>query len=72
VLKIGGFLPKDYISNTAQRLDLYQRLYAVDNEAMLPVQAEIMDRFGALPEAVEATATGRATDPRPSAPTGED
>jgi transcription-repair coupling factor (superfamily II helicase) len=54
VLKIGGFLPKDYIPNTVQRLDLYQRLYAVDNEAMLAeLQAEIMDRFGALPEAVE-------------------
>ncbi len=54
VLKIGGFLPKDYIPNTAQRLDLYQRLYAVDDEAMLAeVQAEMIDRFGALPEAVE-------------------
>jgi transcription-repair coupling factor (superfamily II helicase) len=54
VLKIGGFLPKDYIPNTAQRLDLYQRLYAVDSEPMLAeLQAEIIDRFGALPEAVE-------------------
>jgi transcription-repair coupling factor (superfamily II helicase) len=54
VLKIGGFLPKDYIPNTAQRLDLYQRLYAIDNTAMLTeLQAEISDRFGALPEAVE-------------------
>jgi transcription-repair coupling factor (superfamily II helicase) len=54
VLKIGGFLPKDYIPNTAQRLDLYQRLYAVDNEAMLAeLQAELIDRFGVLPEAVE-------------------
>jgi transcription-repair coupling factor (superfamily II helicase) len=54
VLKIGGFLPKDYIPNTSQRLDLYQRLYAVTDEAMLAeLQAEIIDRFGALPEAVE-------------------
>jgi transcription-repair coupling factor (superfamily II helicase) len=54
VLKIGGFLPKDYIPNTAQRLDLYQRLYAVDDTAMLTeLQAEIVDRFGPLPEAVE-------------------
>jgi transcription-repair coupling factor (superfamily II helicase) len=54
VLKIGGFLPKDYIPNTSQRLDLYQRLYAVDSESMLAeLQAEIIDRFGALPEAVE-------------------
>ena len=54
VLKIGGFLPKDYIPNTSQRLDLYQRLYAVGNDSMLAeLQAEIIDRFGALPEAVE-------------------
>jgi transcription-repair coupling factor (superfamily II helicase) len=54
VLKIGGFLPKDYIPNTAQRLDLYQRLYAVSDEGMLAeLQAEMIDRFGALPEAVE-------------------
>jgi transcription-repair coupling factor (superfamily II helicase) len=54
VLKIGGFIPKDYIPHTAQRLDLYQQLYAVDNAAMLAeLQAEIIDRFGAMPEAVE-------------------
>jgi transcription-repair coupling factor (superfamily II helicase) len=54
VLKIGGFIPKDYIPHTSQRLDLYQRLYAVDHEAALAeLQAEIIDRFGALPEAVE-------------------
>jgi transcription-repair coupling factor (superfamily II helicase) len=54
VLKIGGFLPKDYIPDTAQRLDLYQRLYAVDDETTLAeLQAETVDRFGTLPEAVE-------------------
>jgi transcription-repair coupling factor (superfamily II helicase) len=54
VLKIGGFIPKDYIPHTSQRLDLYQRLYAVDNEdALAELRAEILDRFGALPEAVE-------------------
>jgi transcription-repair coupling factor (superfamily II helicase) len=54
VLKIGGFIPKDYIPHTSQRLDLYQRLYAVNHEAALAeLQAEIIDRFGALPEAVE-------------------
>jgi transcription-repair coupling factor (superfamily II helicase) len=54
VLKIGGFLPKDYIPQTAQRLDLYQRLYAVDDdETLAELRAELIDRFGALPEAVE-------------------
>jgi transcription-repair coupling factor (superfamily II helicase) len=54
VLKIGGYIPKDYIPHTSQRLDLYQRLYAVDHEeALAELRAEIIDRFGALPEAVE-------------------
>jgi transcription-repair coupling factor (superfamily II helicase) len=54
VLKIGGFIPKDYIPHTAQRLDIYQRLYALENEEMLgELQAEITDRFGAPPEPVE-------------------
>jgi transcription-repair coupling factor (superfamily II helicase) len=54
VLKIGGFIPKDYIPQTSQRLDLYQRLYAVDNEETLAeLRAELIDRFGAMPEAAE-------------------
>jgi len=54
VLKIGGFIPKDYIPHTPQRLDIYQRLYAVDSEAMLAeLRAEIEDRYGTPPEAVE-------------------
>jgi transcription-repair coupling factor (superfamily II helicase) len=54
VLKIGGFLPKDYIPNTSQRLDLYQRLYAIDSEDTLAeLQVELVDRFGALPESVQ-------------------
>jgi transcription-repair coupling factor (superfamily II helicase) len=54
VLKIGGFIPKDYIPHTSQRLDLYQRLYAVDDEETLAeLCAEISDRFGPLPEPVE-------------------
>ena len=54
VLKIGGFLPKDYIPNTSQRLDLYQRLYAIDHEDTLAeLRAELRDRFGSMPEAVE-------------------
>ncbi len=54
VLKIGGFIPKDYIPHTPQRLDVYQRLYAVENEEMLAeLREEITDRYGTPPEAVE-------------------
>jgi transcription-repair coupling factor (superfamily II helicase) len=54
VLKIGGFIPKDYIPHTPQRLDIYQRLYTVEHAEMLTeLRAEITDRYGAPPEAVE-------------------
>ncbi|MBI3327942.1 MAG: transcription-repair coupling factor [Nitrospinae bacterium] len=54
VLKIGGFIPKDYIPHTPQRLDAYQRLYAVETEEMLAeVRDDLTDRYGAPPEAVE-------------------
>jgi transcription-repair coupling factor (superfamily II helicase) len=53
VLKIGGFIPKEYIPHTPQRLDMYQRLYAVQREEMLAeLQVEIADRYGTPPEAV--------------------
>jgi transcription-repair coupling factor (superfamily II helicase) len=54
VLRIGGFIPKEYIPHTPQRLDIYQRLYAVASEAELAeLRAEIVDRYGTPPEAVE-------------------
>jgi transcription-repair coupling factor (superfamily II helicase) len=54
VLKIGGFIPKDYIPHTPQRLDIYQRLYTIENAEMLTeLRAEITDRYGAPPEAAE-------------------
>jgi transcription-repair coupling factor (superfamily II helicase) len=54
VLKIGGSIPKEYISHTPQRLDVYQRLYAVETAEMLAeLRIEISDRYGTPPEAVE-------------------
>jgi transcription-repair coupling factor (superfamily II helicase) len=54
VLKIGGFIPKEYIPHTPHRLDIYQRLYAVEHEGMLAeLRDEISDRYGAPPEPVE-------------------
>ncbi|MBI3330200.1 MAG: transcription-repair coupling factor [Nitrospinae bacterium] len=54
VLKIGGFIPKSYIPHTPQRLDAYQRLYAIETEEMLAeLRDELTDRYGTPPEAVE-------------------
>src|ERR671937_634259 len=44
VLKIGGFIPKDYIPHTPQRLDIYQRLYTLENaEILTELRAAIPD-----------------------------
>lgn len=44
-------LPDEYISNTEERLLLYQKLAEIDNEKNLEkFEAELIDRFGTLPE----------------------
>ncbi|MCJ8152544.1 transcription-repair coupling factor [Chryseobacterium sp. SSA4.19] len=44
-------LPDEYISNTEERLLLYQKLADIDNEKSLEqFEAELTDRFGPLPE----------------------
>lgn len=44
-------LPDEYISNTEERLLLYQKLADIDNEKSLEqFEAELIDRFGPLPE----------------------
>ncbi len=42
--------PNDYIENTEERLNLYKRLDAIDNEqVLLAFEQELKDRFGTLP-----------------------
>jgi transcription-repair coupling factor (superfamily II helicase) len=44
-------LPDEYISNTEERLLLYQKLADIDNEKSLEqFEAELIDRFGPLPK----------------------
>ncbi len=44
-------LPDEYISNTEERLLLYQKLAEIDNEKTLEkFESELIDRFGKLPE----------------------
>ncbi|MDX2090014.1 MAG: transcription-repair coupling factor [Kofleriaceae bacterium] len=45
-----GFIPDDYVPDPGQRLELYKRLSAVENDDELrDVMAEISDRYGPVP-----------------------
>ncbi|MPZ58686.1 MAG: transcription-repair coupling factor [Rhizobiales bacterium] len=47
-------IPDDYIADLPVRLALYRRLAEIDDEAEIePFAAELVDRFGPLPEEVE-------------------
>ena len=47
-------IPKDYISEASQRLRYYKRISSADNEdALMQIHAEIEDRYGRIPRAVE-------------------
>ncbi|MCA9663999.1 MAG: transcription-repair coupling factor [Myxococcales bacterium] len=53
--KVAAFIPDDYVDDTGQRLELYQRLSnsARDEEGVSDVLAEIYDRYGPRPEEVD-------------------
>ncbi|MEP6861344.1 MAG: transcription-repair coupling factor [Deltaproteobacteria bacterium] len=49
-IDIPGFIPDDYVPDPGQRLELYKRLSAVeDDDELRTVMAEISDRYGPLP-----------------------
>jgi transcription-repair coupling factor (superfamily II helicase) len=48
-----GYIPDDYVPDTGQRLDLYKRLSAVEDEdEVRALLDELVDRFGPLPASV--------------------
>jgi transcription-repair coupling factor (superfamily II helicase) len=48
---VPAFLPDDYIPDPGQRLELYRRLaQASDEDGVRAIAAEIVDRYGRLPE----------------------
>jgi transcription-repair coupling factor (superfamily II helicase) len=45
------FIPNDYISDSQQKVDIYQRLAQADNyEVLNELELELADRFGPLPQ----------------------
>jgi transcription-repair coupling factor (superfamily II helicase) len=50
-LPVSAFLPAEYVAGSDQRLVLYRRLSAVEEEEELEeLKGEMIDRFGPLPE----------------------
>lgn len=53
-LDIDAFIPEKYIRNEYQKLDVYKRIAAIENqEEHDDMLEELMDRFGELPKAVQ-------------------
>jgi transcription-repair coupling factor (superfamily II helicase) len=49
-LHVPALLPQDYVPDVHLRLALYQRVAAADATTLQDMTAELIDRFGALPE----------------------
>jgi transcription-repair coupling factor (superfamily II helicase) len=57
-LPVDAHLPHDYVGDATQRLELYKRIAAVrDAAGVKDVRAELVDRFGPLPEPAERLLT---------------
>ena len=53
-LRLPAFIPDTYIADVHVRLSLYKRIAAADDDAALDeLNAEIIDRFGALPPSTQ-------------------
>jgi transcription-repair coupling factor (superfamily II helicase) len=53
-LDINAFIPAEYILNEFQKLDIYKRIASIENEEECDdMRAELSDRFGIIPDAVE-------------------
>ncbi len=53
-LDIDAFLPKEYIINEEQKLDMYKRIASIESENdMGEMKDELLDRFGKVPRSAE-------------------
>ena len=51
---IDAYIPGSYIKNEYQKLDIYKRISAIENEdEYMDMQDELIDRFGDIPKAVD-------------------
>ncbi|MGL6198639.1 MAG: transcription-repair coupling factor [Lachnospiraceae bacterium] len=53
-LNVDAFIPASYISNENQKLDVYKRIAAIENETEIDnMLEELIDRFGDVPKSVQ-------------------
>ena len=53
-IEIKGHIPKDYVSDLNQRLEIYRRLQLIDAfDELKTLKVELTDRYGQFPEEVE-------------------
>jgi transcription-repair coupling factor (superfamily II helicase) len=54
-LHVPALLPPDYVNDVHQRLSMYKKLASCDDEdGLIRLQEELVDRYGKLPEAARA------------------
>jgi transcription-repair coupling factor (superfamily II helicase) len=54
-LDYSGFIPDSYIAEPMEKMEVYKKIAAIsDEEELSSVHAELVDRFGPLPEEVES------------------
>lgn len=52
-MDMDAYIPSTYIKNEVQKLDIYKRIAGIENEEeMMDMQEELVDRFGDMPAAV--------------------
>jgi len=52
-MDVDAYIPASYIKNEMQKLDIYKRIADIENEEeMMDMQEELIDRFGDMPAAV--------------------
>jgi transcription-repair coupling factor (superfamily II helicase) len=52
-MDMDAYIPSTYIKNEVQKLDIYKRIAEIENEEeMMDMQEELVDRFGDMPAAV--------------------
>jgi transcription-repair coupling factor (superfamily II helicase) len=53
-LPLNSYIPESYIKSTGMRLNMYKRIAILDNQdQVIELQSEMIDRFGILPAEVE-------------------
>ncbi len=53
-IDVDAYIPPEYIVNEVQKLDIYKRIAAIENEKERDdMKDELLDRFGAIPKSVE-------------------